>query len=141
MSDKVELVAPAGSLEKLKYAFAYGADAVYAGVPKYSLRARENEFTEELLKEAVSYTHSINKKIYLTLNIFPHNRKIESFKKSLRWMTQLEPDAIILSDPGVIMFAKEICPSIPIHLSTQANTVNWATVKFWQQQGIFPWRT
>ena len=136
MSDKVELVAPAGSFEKLKYAFAYGADAVYAGVPKFSLRARENEFNEELLREAVNYSHSINKKIYLTMNIFPHNRKIDSFKKSLYWMNQLKPDAIILSDPGIIMLAREICPSIPIHLSTQANTVNWASVKFWQRMGI-----
>jgi len=98
--EKIELVAPAGSFEKLKYAFAYGADAVYAGVPRFSLRARENDFSENILAQAIEYTHSLNKKIYMTLNIFPHNRKIDSFKESLHWMNQLKPDAIILSDPG-----------------------------------------
>lgn len=133
---KIELLAPAGSFEKLKYAFAYGADAVYAGVPRFSLRARENDFSDNMLSQAIDYTHSLGKKIYLTLNVFPHNRKIEAFKKALALMADLKPDAIILSDPGVIMFAREICPKIPIHLSTQANTVNWASVKFWKQNGI-----
>jgi len=134
--EKIELLAPAGNFEKLKFAFAFGADAVYAGVPRFSLRARENDFTDESIKEAVIYTHDLGKKIYLTLNIFPHNRKIEPFKKALKWMKELKPDALILSDPGVIYFANEICPEIPIHLSTQANTVNWASVKFWQQQRV-----
>jgi len=133
---KIELLAPAGNFEKLKYAFAFGADAVYAGVPRFSLRARENDFNDESIKQAVEYTHSKGKKIYLTLNIFPHNRKIEPFRKSLEWMKELRPDALILSDPGIILFAKEICPEIPIHLSTQANTVNWAAVKFWRQMGV-----
>jgi U32 family peptidase len=133
---KIELLSPAGNIEKLKYAFAFGADAVYAGVPRFSLRARENDFTDESIEEAVNYTHYLGKRIYLTLNIFPHNRKIESFKKVLDWMKTLQPDAIILSDPGVIYFASEICPEIPIHLSTQANTVNWASVKFWNKQGV-----
>ena len=134
--EKIELLAPAGNFEKLKYAFAFGADAVYAGVPRFSLRARENDFTDESIKDAVIYTHELGKKIYLTLNIFPHNRKIDPFIKALKWMKELKPDALILSDPGVIYFANEICPEIPIHLSTQANTVNWASVKFWQQQGV-----
>ena len=134
--EKIELLAPAGNLEKLKFAFAFGADAVYAGVPRFSLRARENDFNEDSILEAVEYTHKIGKKIYLTLNIYPHNRKIEPFKKALTWMNDLKPDALILSDPGVIYFAREICPQIPIHLSTQANTVNWASVKFWQMQGV-----
>ena len=133
--NKIELLSPAGNFEKLKYALAYGADAVYAGVPRFSLRARENDFTDESLEEAVKYTHDLDKKIYLTLNIFPHNQKIEPFKKALKWMKVIKPDALILSDPGVIYFAKEICPEIPIHLSTQANTVNWASVKFWKEQG------
>jgi putative protease len=132
----IELLAPAGDLTKLKYAFAYGADAVYAGVPRFSLRARENDFTNESLEEAVNMVHKLNKKIYLTLNIFPHNRKIDSFTGTLKWMESLRPDAIILSDPGVIHLSKKLCPSIPIHLSTQANTVNWASVKFWYEQGI-----
>jgi len=109
---------------------------VYAGVPRFSLRVRENDFTDESLEEAVKYTHDLGKKIYMTLNIFPHNRKIEPFIKALNWMKKLQPDAIILSDPGVIYFAREICPEIPIHLSTQANTVNWASVKFWKNQGV-----
>lgn len=134
--NKIELLSPAGNFEKLKYALAYGADAVYAGVPRFSLRARENDFTDESLEEAVKYTHDLDKKIYLTLNIFPHNQKIEPFKKALKFMKVIKPDALILSDPGVIYFAKEICPEIPIHLSTQANTVNWASVKFWKEQGV-----
>ena len=134
--NKIELLAPAGNFEKLKFAFAFGADAVYAGVPRFSLRARENDFNDESIEEAVNYTHELGKKIYLTLNIFPHNRKIEPFKKALKWMKELKPDALILSDPGVVYFANEICPEIPIHLSTQANTVNWASVKFWKNQGV-----
>jgi U32 family peptidase len=134
--NKIELLAPAGNFEKLKFAFAFGTDAVYAGVPRFSLRARENDFNEESIEEAVKYTRKLGKKIYLTLNIFPHNRKIEPFKKALKWMQKLKPDALIISDPGVIYFANEICPEIPIHLSTQANTVNWAAVKFWKQQGV-----
>ena len=136
MSDKIELLAPAGDFEKMKYAFAYGADAVYAGIPRFSLRARENKFNEKNIEEAVQYAHHLGKKIYLTLNIYPHNRKIDSFKKALLWMQKLEPDGIILSDPGIILLAKEICPKISIHLSTQANTVNYESVKFWRNQGI-----
>lgn len=133
---KIELLSPAGDFEKMKYAFAYGADAVYAGVPRFSLRARENDFRDHSLQEAVEYAHGLNKKIYLTLNIFPHNTKINAFIKALKWMNEIKPDALILSDPGVIMLARENCADIPIHLSTQANTVNWASVKFWQQQGV-----
>jgi len=136
MSTYPELIAPAGSFEKMKYAYAYGADAVYAGVPKFSLRARENEFNIQGIEKAVKYARENNKRIYLTLNIFPHNRKIESFKETLRWMDKLKPDAIIIADPGIILFAKELCPDIPLHLSTQANTVNWAAVKFWFKVGI-----
>jgi putative protease len=132
----VELLAPAGNFEKLKYALAYGADAVYAGVPKFSLRVRENDFSLENLYESIVYTHQKNKKIYLTLNIFPHNRKIASFIQILKDVAGMRPDGIILSDPGVILMAKEHCPEIPLHLSTQANTVNWMSIKFWQQMGV-----
>ena len=131
-----ELVCPAGSIEKLKFALAYGADAVYAGIPKFSLRARENEFDKKNIVEAIDYTHAAGKKIYLTLNIFPHNRKLQSFIAALKWLEELKPDAIILSDPGIILLAHEHCKNIPLHLSTQANTVNWASVKFWFEQGI-----
>jgi putative protease len=136
MDNTVELLAPAGDLMKLRYALAYGADAVYAGVPRFSLRARENDFDNESLEEAVNIVRNLNKKIYLTLNIFPHNRKIDSFVKALQWMESLGPDAIIVSDPGMIHLSQQHCPSIPIHLSTQANTVNWASVKFWYNQGV-----
>ena len=132
----IELLAPAGDFDKLKYAFAYGADAVYAGVPRFSLRTRENEFNNRTIEEAVEIAHNLNKKIYLTLNIFPHNRKIDSFAETLKWMATLRPDAIIVSDPGVIAMSQTYCPAIPLHLSTQANTVNWASVKFWKSQGV-----
>jgi len=133
---KPELLLPAGDLEKLKFAFQYGADAVYAGVPVFSLRARENKFNIESVKEAVDYTRSIGKTIYLTLNIYPHNYKIPALQKALRPLADLKPDAFIVADPGVIMMCKEICPEIPIHLSVQQNNVNWASAKFWHQQGI-----
>lgn len=136
MNNKIELLSPAGDLMKLKYAFAYGADAVYAGVPRFSLRTKENEFNREAVEEAIAISRKLGKKIYLTLNIFPHNRKLESFRESLEWMEELKPDAIIVSDPGIILFSRKYCPSIPLHLSTQANTVNWASVKFWMEQGI-----
>jgi putative protease len=136
MKNKIELVSPAGDFEKLRYAVAFGADGIYAGLPRFSLRARENEFTDQKMAQAIEYSHKHEKKIYLTLNIFPHNRKIESFKTALQRINYLKPDGIILADPGIIMLAKEICSQIPVHLSTQANTVNWCSVKFWHQLGI-----
>ena len=133
---KPELLMPAGNLEKMKFAFEYGADAVYAGVPLFSLRARENQFKIDSVKEAVKYAHDLGKKIYLTVNIFPHNIKIEPLKKALAEMAKLKPDAFIMADPGVINLSKKICPEIPIHLSVQANNVNWAEVEFWKEQGV-----
>ncbi len=133
---KPELLLPAGDMEKLKIAFQYGADAVYAGVPVFSLRARENMFSIESVKEAVDYAKSLNKKIYLTLNIYPRNYKIPALQKALRPLADLKPDAFIIADPGVIMLSKEICPEIPIHLSVQQNNVNWASAQFWHKQGI-----
>jgi putative protease len=133
---KPELLMPAGDMEKLKTAFQYGADAVYAGVPMFSLRAREQMFNIKSVKEAVDYTRSLGKKIYLTLNIFPHNYKIPALKNALKPLAELKPDAFIMADPGVIMLSKEIAPEIPIHLSVQANNVNWASAKFWHKQGI-----
>ena len=123
-------------MEKLKCAFQYGADAVYAGVPMLSLRARENKFNIEAVKEAVHYAKSLGKKIYLTVNIFPRNVKIPVLKAALRPMADLKPDAFIVADPGVIMLCKEIAPEIPIHLSVQANNVNWASAMFWHKQGV-----
>ena len=131
-----ELLSPAGSPEKLKYAFAYGADAVYAGIPKFSLRAKENPFKDDLLMEAIEYTHKIGKKIYITANILPPNRKIESFKKSLAKHAEMGPDAFIMSDPGMIQFVLKEFPKIPVHLSVQTNTINWSSVDFWQNLGV-----
>lgn len=131
-----ELLAPAGSPEKLKYALAYGADAVYAGIPKFSLRARENPFKNDLLEDAIAYTHDKGKKIYVTANILPPNRKIASFKKSLAQHAELGPDAFIMADPGMIQFALKEFPHIPVHLSVQTNTMNWSSVEFWYNLGV-----
>lgn len=131
-----ELLLPAGNLEKLKFAIAYGADAVYAGVPAYALRARENDFNIGFLEEAVAYCHARGKKIYFTTNIFPHNVKIPHFLRAMEKMVNLKPDAFIMADPGLIMLTREAFPEAVIHLSVQANNVNWASAKFWHQQGI-----
>ncbi len=133
---KPELLLPAGDMEKLKFAFQYGADAVYAGVPMFSLRARENKFQIDSVREAVEYVRKLGKKIYLTVNIVPHNYKIPALLNALKPMAELKPDAFIVSDPGVIMLCKETVPEIPLHLSVQANNVNWASAKFWRKQGI-----
>ncbi|MFQ6678375.1 MAG: U32 family peptidase C-terminal domain-containing protein [Fidelibacterota bacterium] len=131
-----ELLSPAGNLEKLKYAFAYGADAVYAGIPRFSLRTRENDFKEERLIEGIRYAHSIGKKVYLTLNIYAHNTKIDGFIRELEKVAQWEPDGLIMADPGLILQAIKRIPKIPVHLSTQANTTNWTTVEFWKDLGV-----
>lgn len=136
MKNQVELLAPAGDSEKIKYALAYGADAVYAGFPKFSLRVRENDFTRESLAAAIDLTHKQGKKIYLTLNIYPHNRKLASIEDGLNWIKENKPDGIIISDAGVVDLALQICPDVPLHLSTQANAVNWLSVNFWQKAGI-----
>ncbi len=134
--EPVELLMPAGSLEKLKYAFAYGADAVYAGVPLFSLRARENEFNEEDLREGLALARAQNKKVYLTANIFGRNLKLKSFQEHLVRWAELKPHAMIMSDPGLIMMVREKYPEIQVHLSVQANCMNWQSVKFWQQMGV-----
>lgn len=130
-----ELLMPAGSLEKLKYAYTYGADAVYVGVPLFSLRARENEMTYEDLAEGIKIARANNKKIYLTANIFARNLKLKPFREHFKKWVDLKPDAFIMSDPGLMMVAKEIDPNVNIHLSVQSNCMNWQSVKFWQQQG------
>ena len=127
---------PAGNLEKLKYAIAYGADAVYAGVPMFSLRARENQFSWDTLAEGVEYSHSRGKKIYFTANIYAHNVKIGPFMKAFEKMQALKPDAYIMSDPGLINLVRKNFPDAEIHLSVQANNTNWAQVEFWKEIGI-----
>lgn len=138
MQQAVELLAPAGSLKSLRYALAYGADAVYAGQPRYSLRARNNEFTLENIATGIEHTHSLGKKFFLTNNVLPHDNKIKTYLKDLEPVMQLQhsPDALIMADPGLIMLVRERWPDVPIHLSVQMNTLNSAAVKFWQSVGI-----
>ena len=131
-----ELLCPAGSLKNMRYAFAYGADAVYAGQPRYSLRVRNNEFNLENLAIGIKEAHQLGKKFYVVSNIAPHNSKLKTYIRDLKPVVDLNPDALIMSDPGLIMLVREAFPDLPIHLSVQANAVNWATVKFWGTQGI-----
>jgi len=133
---KIELLAPAGSLEKMKYAFAYGADAVYFGVPDFSLRVRINKFSEQDILEAVEYAHKLGKKIYITLNIYAHNSHLEKIEKHLRFLKKIKIDGIIASDPGIINLVKKYLPKVDIHLSTQANATNFEAVKFWKSLGV-----
>jgi putative protease len=133
---KIELVAPGGSLEKMEYAYHFGADAVYIGLPDFSLRARINEFTPAKIRKAVQSARRLNKKIYFTLNIFAHERHLAKIKKHLEFIKKAKPDAIIVSDPGIVSLAKKIAPKVKIHLSTQANTTNSEAVKFWAGLGV-----
>ncbi len=131
-----ELLAPAGNLEKLKAAINFGADAVYIGGSKLNLRAFADNFTNEQLIEGVEFAHSRGKKLYVTLNVFPHNEDLEGLEDYLIELDESGVDAIIVSDPGIIMIAKETVPNMEIHLSTQANTVNWKTCEFWHKMGV-----
>jgi U32 family peptidase len=130
-----ELLAPAGSLEKVKYALEFGADAIYAGLPNFSLRARINKFDEKQIIEAIEYAHNRNKRIYITTNIFAHNRHLDILHKHLLLFKDNLPDAFVASDIGVIEIIKKVLPKAIIHLSTQANTTNWQSAKFWHKQG------
>lgn len=133
---KPELLSPAGTLKNMRYAFAYGADAVYAGQPRYSLRVRNNEFSHENLQQGINEAHQLGKKFYVVVNIAPHNAKLKTFIRDLQPVIDMQPDALIMSDPGLIMLVREAFPQMPVHLSVQANAVNWATVKFWKQMGL-----
>ena len=133
---KPELLSPAGTLKNMRYAFAYGADAVYAGQPRYSLRVRNNEFNHQNLAIGINEAHQQGKKFYVVVNIAPHNAKLKTFIRDLQPVIDMGPDALIMSDPGLIMLVREAFPQMDIHLSVQANAVNWATVKFWQQMGL-----
>lgn len=134
---KPELLAPAGNLRNLHYALAYGADAVYAGQPRYSLRVRNNDFDKLTnLANAIEITHHAGKKFYLAVNILPHNSKLKTFINDLNPIVALKPDGLIMADVGLIMLAREQWPDMAIHLSVQANTMNYAGVRFWQQLGL-----
>ncbi|MFD1439631.1 prephenate-dependent tRNA uridine(34) hydroxylase TrhP [Acinetobacter terrae] len=136
MTTVTELLSPAGSLKNMRYAFAYGADAVYAGQPRYSLRVRNNAFDHDNLKIGIEEAHALGKKFYVVVNIQPHNSKLKNFIRDLEPVVAMQPDALIMSDPGLIMMVREHFPDVPVHLSVQANAVNWATVKFWQNMGL-----
>lgn len=133
---KPELLAPAGNLEKLKTAINFGADAVYMGGSKLNLRAFADNFDNEELKKGIEYAHDRNKKVYVTLNVFPHNEDLNGLEEYLLELYKLNADAVIVSDPGIIMTAKEVVPDLELHLSTQANNVNWKSASFWHNQGI-----
>ena len=120
----------------MRYAFAYGADAVYAGLPRYSLRARNNSFKKDVLAEGIAEARNQGKKLYVTANLFPHNAKVKTFLTDMELVVDMNPDALIMADPGLIMMVRERWPEIPVHLSVQMNTVNAASVKFWQRAGI-----
>ncbi|MCX7265906.1 MAG: tRNA 5-hydroxyuridine modification protein YegQ [Burkholderiales bacterium] len=131
-----ELLLPAGSLPKMRAAFDFGADAIYAGQPRYSLRARNNEFKLEQIDQGIKEAHSRGKKFFVTSNLLPHNDKVRTYLRDIEPVIAMQPDALIMADPGLIMMVREKWPQVSIHLSVQANTVNWAAVKFWQKQGI-----
>lgn len=133
---KPEILAPAGNLEKLKTAINFGADAVYVGGSKLNLRAFADNFTNETLAEGIKYAHDRGKKVYVTLNVFPHNDDLEGLEEYLVELYELNVDAVIVSDPGIIMTAQEVVPNLELHLSTQANNVNYKSAIFWHKQGV-----
>jgi len=131
-----ELLLPAGSLDKMRAAYAFGADAVYAGQPRYSLRARNNEFRLEQIAQGIAEAHALGKKFFVTSNLIAHNDKVRTYLRDIEPVIALRPDALIMADPGLMAMVHEKWPEVPIHLSVQANTTNWATVKFWQKMGV-----
>ena len=131
---KPELLLPAGSLDRLKTAFMYGADAVYCGLPSVSLRAK-SAFTMADLKEGILYAHELGKKVYLTMNLFTHNSDMPRLTECVQMLKLLKPDGVIVADPGVFAFIGQMCPSLPRHISTQANVCSALTVQYWQSQG------
>ncbi|MGM0445822.1 MAG: peptidase U32 family protein [Bacillota bacterium] len=134
--EKVELLAPAGNLEKLKTAVLYGADAVYCGGFSYGLREGADNFSYEELKEGTEFIHKRDKKIYVTVNMIPHNEDLEGLEEYLHQLNDIGVDALIISDPGVLKIIRDENIDIPLHLSTQANAVNYASVAFWKEMGM-----
>ena len=132
---KPELLIPASSLEVLKIAVIYGADAVYIGGEAYGLRAKAKNFSHEEMREGIAFAHAHGVKVHVTVNILAHNRDLEGVRDYLRELKDLKPDALIIADPGVFLYAKEICPEIDLHISTQANNTNYETFLFWYRLG------
>lgn len=135
MRKKPELLIPASSLEVLKAAVHYGADAVYIGGDMYGLRAKAKNFSMKDMEEGISYAHAHGKKVYVTANITAHNRDLQGISEYFKELSQIRPDALIISDPGVFKLAGSICPDIERHISTQANNVNYAAYRFWHKLG------
>ncbi len=131
-----ELLLPAGTLDKMRAAYAFGADAVYAGQPRYSLRARNNEFQLEELQTGIQEAHTLGKKLFVASNLMPHNAKVKTYMADMEPVIAMQPDALIMADPGLIAMVRERWPEVDIHLSVQANTVNYAAVKFWKSLGL-----
>ena len=131
-----ELLSPAGTYKNMTYAFAYGADAVYAGQPRYSLRARNNDFSMDKLRRGIDYAHQIGKQFFVASNVLPHNNKVKTYLRDMSPIIEMQPDALIMADPGLIMLVREKWPEQAIHLSVQANTMNTAAVKFWHSIGL-----
>ena len=135
MIKKPELLAPAGNLEKLKMAVLYGADAVYLGGKSFGLRAFGGNFSREELKEAMDFAHARGKKVYVTVNIFPHNGDLEGLPDYLQYLQSIQADALLVADLGVFMMCRKLIPDMELHISTQANNTNWASVNAWKELG------
>lgn len=133
---KPELLVPAGSLEVLKVAVLYGADAVYIGGDLYGLRAKAKNFSSGEMKEGIAFAHKYGKRVFVTANITAHNRDLEGVRNYFEELKEIAPDALIISDPGVFSIAQEVCPEIEVHISTQSNNVNYATYQFWHKLGV-----
>ena len=133
---KPEILAPAGNLDKLKIAIDFGADAVYLGGSRLNLRAFADNFTNEEIAEGVKYAHDRNRKVYVVVNVFPHNEDLIGAEDYIRELSKLNIDAVLASDPSIISIVKEVAPELEIHLSTQANNVNWRSAKFWYDMGV-----
>lgn len=136
LRNQLELLAPAGNFEKLKTAIYFGADAVYLGGKAYSLRAMADNFTNDEILQAVDYAHKRNVKIYVTANIFARNYDLENAGEYFKFLQSANVDAVLITDPGLIRLCKEVAPNLKIHLSTQANTLNKYTVKYWGEMGV-----
>ena len=132
---KMELLAPAGNMDKLKMALLYGADAVYLGGKSFGLRAFSDNFSLEEMEDAVRYAHGLGKKVHVTVNIFPHNADLNGLPEYLTSLRDIHVDAVLIADPGIFSLARQIVPDLPIHISTQANVTNWASAKFWHDAG------
>lgn len=135
MKGKAELLAPAGSFEKLKTALNFGADAVYLGGKSFSLRSFSENFTAEELRDGIRYAHERGRKVYVTVNIFAKNADFPALSDTLAYLQEIGADAALVTDPGVFSLAKKVAPKLNLHISTQANTTNQYAAKFWQEQG------